>query len=150
MRPPLRPAPDHAATRLGAAALLGASAGMRSFTPVAVLAARGGLGDRRVVRVATAVLALGELGADKHPRTPSRTAPPALAGRIGSGALVGFVAGGARGAAVGAGAAVAASYGFERLRGAVVARSPAPDAVVALAEDALAGGTAVAGAALLT
>jgi uncharacterized membrane protein len=149
VRPSSRPSATDDPARLAAAALLGTAAGMRSFTPAAALAVRGRLGDRPVVRVATAALALGELAGDKHPRTPSRTSPPALAGRIGSGAFVGLVAGGARGAAVGATASTAASFAFERLRGAIVARTPAPDPVVAVGEDALAIGTALAGAGLI-
>ncbi|MFI7601631.1 hypothetical protein [Actinoplanes sp. NPDC049681] len=69
------------------AAVLGASAGARSVTPLATLAQDGG---GRWVRVLTLAAAGGELVADKLPGTPSRLLPGPLAGRL----LLGAVAGG--------------------------------------------------------
>jgi len=149
MRLATRTAPDDTARRVGAAALLGAATGMRSLTPVAVLVLRGRLTDRPAARVVATGLALGELVGDKLPKTPARTSPPPLVGRIVGGAVVGAVAGGPRGAAVGAASSLAASFAFERLRAAIVERTGTPDVAVALGEDALAVGTALAGATLI-
>src|SRR5947209_7169684 len=69
------------------------------------------------VRIGLRLLSFGEIIADKLPKTPSRIAPGPLAGRLVSGAAVGYVVcrtGGASpwvGALVGGAAAVAASYG---------------------------------------
>lgn len=89
------------------------------------------------------IAALGELAADKHPRTPDRTDPGAAAGRIVSGALAGAftrsgpasIAGGIAGAA---GAVVGTQLGH-RLR-TRLARQFGTDWPVAIAEDALAIG----------
>jgi uncharacterized membrane protein len=100
------------------AALLGASAGARSMTPLARLAIR----RRGWIRVAAGVAAIGEIAFDKSPAAPSRLKPGPLAGR----ALLGAFAGGAHarrrganvvGPAVAAGlVAVAASYAGSRWR----------------------------------
>ena len=85
--------------------------------------------------------AAGELVGDKLPSTPGRTSPPALIGRVGSGALVGaavFASEGRRaaaGGAMGAVAAVAAAYAGERLRAGLGEVTDLPDPVVALVED---------------
>ncbi len=93
----------------------------------------------------------GELVADKLPSVPARTSPPALTGRMLSGALAGGLvfreighrtwAGALFGAAV---AAAAANAGYH-LRG-LAARGGLPDLPVALTEDAL---TLACGAAFL-
>src|SRR5947208_1700039 len=92
--------------------LFGASAGARSMTPLATLAQ----GSTGWVRGVATAAALGELVADKLPRTPSRLEGPPLAGRAVLGALAAGVYARRRGAgvvlpaAVGAAAAVAASF----------------------------------------
>ena len=97
------------------------------------------------------VLAAGEIVADKLPGTPNRTAPPVLAGRILSGALVGAtwyktqrgnaLVGGLLGGAV----AVAATYLSFALRMGISKVSKLPTALVGVGEDALvlASGTAL-------
>ncbi|GAA3216606.1 hypothetical protein ACFO1B_15420 [Dactylosporangium siamense] len=125
-------------TTLLRAAALGAAAGARSVTPVAVLALRRPGWGRAVAGVA----ALGELVADKLPRTPSRLKPAPLAGRIVLGAVAG--AGYARRQGVApvvpalaaAAAALAASYAGARWR-AYAARSSF-SVPAAVAEDAAA------------
>jgi len=140
-----------------AATALGWTAGMRSMTAPALLAralprASGSLLSRPTVRAGLAVAALGEMAADKHPAIPSRTSPPALIGRLGSGLLVGATIASARGdsrlagALIGGAAAVASSFAMERLRAEAGRQSGAPDAVVAVGEDALAVALGSAGA----
>ena len=88
--------------RVGA---LGAACGLRSFTPPAVLAMRlrhlhsmgeapnDALSHALVSRTGVGLLsamALGEWAADKLPFMPNRTSAPALLGRLGMGAAVGF------------------------------------------------------------
>ncbi len=98
---------------LGRAALLGAAAGGRSATPLAVLSWLGGNGW---VKALSTIAATGELIADKLPGTPSRLQPAPLTARIAAGALAGGLdarrqhRGVVLPALVGAGAAVGASY----------------------------------------
>ncbi len=89
--------------RVGA---LGAACGLRTFTPPAVLALRlhhlhtmgeaphdllsHALVSRPGVGLLTA-MALGEWAGDKLPFIPNRTSPPALLGRVGMGAAVGYL-----------------------------------------------------------
>ena len=89
------------------------------------------------------LMALGEIGADKLPGIPNRTAPGPLGGRGVSGGVCGaaiFAAAGkpaALGAILGASAAIVstcATYFLRRRAGEV---SKIPDAVLAGAEDAL-------------
>lgn len=116
-------------------AVLGAAAGARSVTPLAVLALR----RPGWVRTVTAVAALGELVADKLPQTPSRLAPAPLAGRMLLGALAGGGYARRRGvspilpALAAAGAALAASHAGARWRTRFSGSVPA-----AIAEDAAA------------
>ena len=154
------------------AAALGWIAGMRSLTPPALLTRT--LSDRRgparllgrrqtaralgssAARALLPLAAVGEIAADKVPGMPARTSPPVLAGRLASGALVGAAVAAARradpapAAVAGALAAVASSFVMMRLRLRAGDALGVPDAVVALAEDALAVGlgAAVASAAL--
>lgn len=122
-------------------AALGAVCGMRSMLGPALAAQHGA---SRPARLFFGLLATGELVGDKLPRTPSRLAPGPLVGRIVSGAGVGFVlsrrAGRAPwpGIALGAGAAVAGAWGGSQARKALGPALHVPDAVVAVAEDALA------------
>jgi uncharacterized membrane protein len=103
------------------------------------------LASPRVATVLT-IFQAGELVGDKLPSTPSRTALPPLLGRAGAGVLVGAAVSEGRrpvaNALLGAGAAVAAAFVGERLRAAVGEKTGAPDALVALLEDAAALGVA--------
>jgi uncharacterized membrane protein len=134
----------------------GAVAGMRSMTAPAVVSFKmkrmakaehlehpTGLSGGRV-STALAFAALGELVADKLPKMPNRTDPPALIVRGISGAFAGAALSGrdrdARitGAILGGLAAVGASYGMYYLRGWLVKKTGVPDAMVAIGEDAIA------------
>ncbi|WP_018622116.1 DUF4126 family protein [Spirosoma luteum] len=90
-----------------------------------------------------AVMAVGELIADKLPGAPDRTGQPQVWGRIGSGALSASALTGADGnsapigAVVGALGAVAGSVAFYQLRRWLTHEKDLPDLWVALAEDAL-------------
>jgi uncharacterized membrane protein len=127
---------------LAGAALVGAAAGLRTFTGPAALALRGRLPGGRAV----AVLAAGELVGDKTPWVPARTDPPSLAGRTTSGALCGVVLAGPPGAAVGALAAAGSTFASYRARRALGELTGLPDPVIGVAED----GVAIAAAALAT
>ena len=120
------------------AAIVGASAGLRTFTaPAATLAAGGSRWARPALVVAT-----GELVGDKLPMTPPRTTLPALGARIVSGAACGAAVsrrnGGAAllGALLGGVAAYASTFAGYTLRS--VGAESVPDLPLALAEDALA------------
>jgi uncharacterized membrane protein len=134
----------------------GAVAGMRSMTAPAVVSfklkriakAEGlehptGLSGGRV-GTGLALAALAELVADKLPRTPNRTAPPALIMRGVSGAFAGAALSGRernnriKGAVLGGLAAVGVAYGMYYLRGWLVKKSGVPDAALAIGEDAIA------------
>jgi uncharacterized membrane protein len=134
------------------AALLGAAGGLRTAMPWAALAARGrlGHGPRRWAPIASAG---GELVADKLPRTPSRTTPPGLAGRLVGGAFAGRLLARASGAdahgaavcaLIASGAACGSAFAGERTRAALGRRTGLPDPVFAVAEDAIAVGVALA------
>ncbi len=92
------------------------------------------------------LLAAGELVADKLPDTPDRTGFPQILGRLGSGAISGAAIAQAEGqtahigAAWGSLGALLGTYAFFRLRHWLTTEQGLPDAVVALAEDALALG----------
>jgi len=109
---------------------------MRTFSGPALLAARGRFPPR--VRYAVLLAATGELIADKAPFTGSRTAPPALAGRVAAGGLVGREIAGPAGLAAGALTAAAGTYLTFHARRLVVRRTGLPDPVVAVGEDILA------------
>lgn len=137
-----------------AAFALGWTAGMRSATAPALLS-RGLTSGRRPRRQPAHALAhpwapgllgaaaAGEMVFDKLPVAPSRTSPPALAGRLLSGALVGAAAAAARrssvvaGVLAGAAGAGAGSFVMERLRREAGAALGVDDKVVAVVEDAL-------------
>jgi uncharacterized membrane protein len=125
------------------AALLGAAAGLRTSMPVGALALRGRLGEGPV-RVAALAAVAGELTIDKLPLTPSRTSPPGLAARLASGAVCGGLTARAAGAVVGSAAAVLTAFAGERTRAAIGRRTRLPDPLVAVAEDLLAIGVALA------
>jgi uncharacterized membrane protein len=98
----------------------------------------------------TTVAALGELVTDKLPSTPNRTDPPSLAARIVSGAVCGaaFAASAKRsitaGALVGGLGAIAGTFAGYELRRRIRTEFDVPDLPVALAEDAIAIGSAAA------
>src|SRR6202012_5448303 len=95
------------------------------------------------------VLAVGELVADKLPKTPARTAPPSFAARIIMGAFSGAVIGTAWGykwGGLGAGivGAVLGTLGGYQARKRLVAATGGKAGPIALLEDAVAvlGGSA--------
>jgi uncharacterized membrane protein len=128
---------------------IGVTCGLRSMTGPAVIRWRA----RDPIRLAFAALAAGELIADKLPATPSRTIPPALLFRAVSGGFSGhgvarsLNADGRVGALAGAAGALAGAYAGMALRASIVKASGLPDPLVALAEDALAIGGAIAASA---
>ena len=93
-------------------------------------------------------LALGELVADKLPKTPSRKAPAPFIGRVLSGALCGAAIGAdggdlAAGLVAGALGAVAGTLGGYELRSRLVRAIGGKDLPIALFEDAIAIALAV-------
>ncbi len=143
-----------------ATAGLGWAAGMRSMTAPAALSHV--FSDRySTVRQPARFLAMdsvaalsklaagGEVVADKLPGAPDRTAPPVLAGRLGSGALVGAGIAAARrerawlGALVGAAAAGVSTFVMLRVRTALPDALGTSDMPVALLEDVAALGLAL-------
>jgi uncharacterized membrane protein len=119
------------------AATLGASAGLRSFAPAAVLAARGKGPFPGPARFIAWGAAAGELIADKQPDMPSRWATRGLTLRIGFSALGGRELAGARGAAIGAGVALTTALVGSRLRSRLP-RATAPRILSGAVEDAIA------------
>ena len=140
------------------AAVLGLTAGMRSMSSPAIVSqlAKAGLMpvenspleflNRPATAKTTAVVAVGEIIADKLPFMPKRTDTPALIAR----AISGGFSGGAvclskkrsvlAGALLGALAAVGATYGAYTLRKQAGQRSGLPDPVIAVIEDATVAG----------
>jgi uncharacterized membrane protein len=143
-------------TWLIAIPLLGLVTGMRSMTAMAVLCWFAYKGDLSLddtwaswaAKLTTAiiftVLALGELVADKLPKTPNRIAPGPLLVRVVMGGLIGaIVAAGLNGSGVegiilGVGGALIGSFGGFLVRREIVSRLDCKDWHVALAEDATA------------
>jgi uncharacterized membrane protein len=136
-------------------AILGAASGLRSQLGVAAVVARSdpslpSMFREPLIRRLLLAAAAGELVVDKLPATPSRLTPQGIVPRRVLGALAASLSAQTRqaswppAAALGASsAAIAARLGHDvRAR---LARH-APDPAVALAEDALALGAAVAGA----
>jgi uncharacterized membrane protein len=136
--------------------LLGCVAGLRSLTAPAVICWGAHLGwlhfagtklaftGYRATVIVFTLLALFELTADKLPKTPARTAGPALIARILFGGLCGAAlsvsAGGNLVVAtvIGIIGALAGTYGGYNVRHALVTKARLPDFAVALAEDAVA------------
>jgi uncharacterized membrane protein len=108
---------------------------MRSMSGPAVLAARGEIPGR--LRPALLLAGAGEVAADKSSRAPDRTAPPALAGRIGTGAYTGYAVGGPVAAVVAALSAAGGTYATYQLRQRLGSASGLPDPVIAVGEDVL-------------
>ncbi len=141
--------------------VLGFSTGIRSVTPLAVVAWFAWKGELRVKRTwaswiahptAVGVLtaaAVGEYVADKLPSTPNRTAPALLIGRLALGGLVGAIVATAfrrpviGGVAMGAAGAAAGTYGGFGLRRALTKGAGLPDLPVALSGDVAAVALAV-------
>jgi uncharacterized membrane protein len=141
-------------TWLIAIPLLGLVTGLRSMTAMAVLcwfAYRGDLpldgtwaswAAKLTTAIIFTVLAVGELVADKLPKTPNRTAPGPLLVRIVVGGLVGaIVAAGLNGSEfegiiLGVGGALIGAFGGFLVRREVVLRINCRDWPVALVEDA--------------
>ncbi len=115
------------------AAVLGGVTGTRTFLAAAALALRGRMG--RAAKFALPVLAAGEIVGDKLPMAPPRIEGPGLVGRVLSGAVLGRVSGGGRGARVGAAFALAATYPSQALRAQIVKRTAVPDIACAVTED---------------
>ena len=95
-----------------------------------------------------AVLATGELVADKLPFVPARTSPPGLIARMGTGGLTGacLVADGTSvtvGALLGAVGAVAGAFGGYHARMRLTRALGMPDVVVAIVEDVVTVGGAL-------
>lgn len=141
---------------------IGVLAGLRSMTPPAVLSWAVHLGwvslaGSRLAQMGTlstalilTVLAAGELVADKLPRTPNRTAPGPLIARIVTGSVCAAaltVAGHGSlglGVALGAVGAIAGAFGGYQVRRQLVKGAGLPDLVVALGEDLVTIGGALA------
>jgi uncharacterized membrane protein len=138
--------------------LIGVLAGLRSLSAPAIvaLAVREGwmnlhntalsfMGSTAAVAI-FALLALGELVADKLPSTPSRTAALGLGARIVTGGLCGAcvaLAGSQAlilGAVIGIAGGLAGTYGGYQARTALVRALKVPDFVIAVIEDVIAIG----------
>lgn len=149
---------------------LGGVAGLRTFTPAALLtissriASAGAaptpptttMGRRlawlrcasnsRELAIALTVFSVGEALLDKTPYVPARIKPGPLVGRIVAGMLVGATVSHAthrppwQGAALGAAGAAATTFGAYYARRALDRATPVPDFVWGLAEDGLAVG----------
>jgi uncharacterized membrane protein len=124
--------------RSGAAVLIGAACGMRTFTGPAVLALRGRMPGPALL---TAVAA-GEAIGDKTAIVPARTSAPALGARMLSGALSGRALGGAPGVVLGALGALTVTFGAYRARAALTGLTGLPDPLLGVAEDAVAAAAA--------
>lgn len=140
------------------AAVMGIAAGMRSMASPAIvsqLAKAGvlspgesaiGFFHKPATAKTMAVLAVGELIADKLPFMPKRTDAPAVVTRAISGAVSGAAICSSKkrsiiaGALLGALGAVGATYGAYKLRKWAGAQFDVPDPVIAIAEDALVAG----------
>ncbi|MBO0744092.1 MAG: hypothetical protein J2P43_03655 [Candidatus Dormibacteraeota bacterium] len=138
----LSPAP----LALAAAAGLGAAAGLRSATPLAVLQLRRGLlpWPQGWFLVAGGA---GELIVDKLPGAPNRTSPVGLLGRMTTGAWAGATVAGPVGACVAAASAVGAAFAGMHTRAFLVRGTGLPDGVFATAEDLVAVSLAAASSA---
>lgn len=131
---------------VAAAAGLGAAAGLRSATPLAVLQLRRGLIPWPQGWFVVAAAAI-ELIVDKLPAAPNRTSPVGLLGRMGSAAWAGATVAGPVGAGVAAVAAVGAAFAGRYTRAFLAGRTGLPDGVFATAEDLVAASLATASAA---
>lgn len=140
---------------------MGAAAGMRSMSAPAIMSqlAQSGLAplghfpldflSRPATAKSMAVMAVGELIADKLPFMPKRTQAPALTARAISGGLSGAAVCSLKkrsmltGALVGAIAAVGATYAAYNLRKWADERFNVPDPLIAIVEDAVVAGCGI-------
>ncbi len=142
------------------ALLIGVFTGLRSMTPLAAVSWAAKLGWLHLENTWLAflgysatpyilcVLAIGELIADKLPKTPSRKSPPGFGGRIVSGALSGAALGAASGELIGgllAGVvgAIAGTFGGYEFRSRLVKATGGNDLPIALLEDVIAIGGSI-------
>jgi uncharacterized membrane protein len=140
--------------------LIGMVAGLRSMTAPAAVSWAARLGWLHVENTGLAflgftftpyilsVLAIGELIADKLPKTPSRKAPPGFIGRIVTSALSGAALGAANqalmvGLVAGVLGGVAGTLGGYEFRARLVKAIGGNDFPIALLEDAIAIGGAL-------
>jgi uncharacterized membrane protein len=135
---------------------IGLLAGLRAFTPIALVSWLAVWGWLPLVgspfwfvgttpcAIILSIFAVGELITDKLPRIPARTQPAPLAGRIMSGAISAVAicrAGGQPwflGALCGAVGSIAGAFGGYHLRRFVAQRLGLRDVIFALAEDLVA------------
>ncbi len=138
--------------------LIGAITGLRSMTAPAAVCWGAHLGwlhfagtrfaflDHPASLIVFTVFALGELVADKLPKTPARTAPPGLITRIVFGAACAVALAMSAGAAllvaglIGVVGALVGTFGGYHIRRALVLRAHLPDFAVAVVEDLIAIG----------
>ena len=142
------------------ALLVGLLVGLRSMTPLAAVSWAARLGRLHLENTWLAflgfaytpyilsVLAMGELIADKLPKTPSRKAPPGFIGRVLSGALCGAALGSTAagligGLVAGVVGAVVGTFGGYEFRTRLVRASGGKDLPIALLEDVIAIGGAI-------
>lgn len=148
--------------------LLGSLTGLRTLTPMAVLcwfayAGRLSVEDtwaawtgRLWVAVLFTLLAVGELAADKSPKTGNRTDPVPLVARLCMGGLVGAIVAagldgpGIEGVILGVAGAMVGTYGGFLIRRDLVQRLGRKDWQVALVEDAIAVGGSLLAMAVVT
>jgi uncharacterized membrane protein len=143
--------------------LLGCICGLRSMTAPAVVCWAAHFGwlhfdgtrlaflDRPAALIVVTLLAIGELIADKLPKTPSRTAPVGLTARIVLGGAsaaalaVSTRAGVPLAAVAGVIGGVAGAFGGYNVRHFLAAKMRLPDFAVAIAEDlvAIVGGLVI-------
>ena len=140
---------------IGRALLVGFAAGLRSMTPLGVLAAERNDGSLQrdwkdwpilsspTGRVLLQVSAVGEMAVDKLPFVPARTDPQSLWARLVSGGIAGLAIGtlgkepAVKASALAAGVigSLAGSYGGNAYRSGVTKATGLPDLPVALVED---------------
>jgi len=148
--------------------LLGVAAGMRTFTPMAVLCWFAFVGalpvdgtwaswtGRLVTAIIFTVLAIAELIADKLPRTPDRTSTGPLLARLFFGGLAGAIIAAAlngsefEGVILGVGGALVGAFGGYLIRREIVLKYSGRDWPVAVLEDLVTVGFAVAALQIVT
>lgn len=148
--------------------LLGAAAGMRTFTPMAVVCWFAYLGylpvdgtwafwvAKLVTAVVFTVLAVGELIGDKLPSMMDRTSLGPLLARLVVGGLVGGIVAAAlngaefEGVVLGVGGALVGAFGGYLIRKEIVERSDGKDWPVAVAEDLVTLGFAIVAMGIVT
>jgi uncharacterized membrane protein len=140
--------------------LIGVVVGLRSMTPLAAVSWAARLGRLHLESAWLAflgfvytpyiltVLAVGELIADKLPRTPSRKSPPGFIGRVLSGALCGGALGATAegligGLVAGVVGAVMGTLGGYEFRSRLMRAIGGKDLPIALLEDVIAIGGAI-------